>query len=179
MQRSWRLLAAVGVVASGGLIGCSEAPTALEGDVMLLSVAPQGGSVGVDPDASVVVTFDHAIMASMTAYAALHEGPVTGPEVAGAWSLSADGRVLTFTPAQALKQATSYTIHLGGGMEGEHGESMDFETHGAMHMGGQWATGGMMSGGMSGMDGSHPHMGGGWSHPNGTYGMTFTFTTAG
>lgn len=32
---------------------------------------------------------------------------------------------------------------------------MDFETHGAMHMGGEWANGEMMSGGMSGMGGQH------------------------
>ena len=179
MKTGWGLLAAGGVVASAALIGCSEVPTAEQAGVMLLSVAPEGGSVGVAPGASVVVTFDHAILSSMTAYAALHEGPVTGPVVAGTWTLSMDRTVLTFAPAQALKPATSYTIHLGGGMEGAHGERMDFETHGGTHMGGQWATGGMMSDGMTGMGGSHPHMGEGWSHPNGASGMVFTFTTAG
>ncbi len=41
--------------------------------------------------------------------------------------------------------------------------------------GGQWATSGMMDGGMMG-DGSM--MGPGWRAANGTYGMVFTFTTA-
>jgi hypothetical protein len=165
---------AVGVVALAGLTACSEDPAAVSDEVVLLSVVPAGGSVGVDIGTSVVVTFDHAVMPSMVDYAALHEGGVDGPGVNGTWQLSNDGIVLTFTPALPLKAATSYTIHLGGGMEGDHGEPMNFEMHGSAHMGGQWATGGMMGGGMGG---ANPHMGNGWSHANGSYGMIFSFTT--
>lgn len=169
---------AVGAVAMAGITACSEDPAALSEEVVLLSVVPPGGSVGVDVGASVVVTFDHGIMPSMVELAALHEGGVDGPGVDGAWQLSNDGAVLTFTPALPLKPATSYTIHLGGGMRGDHGEPMNFDMHGSAHMGGQWATGGMMSGGMGGIGGAHPHMGSGWSHANGSYGMIFRFMTA-
>jgi hypothetical protein len=165
---------AVGVVALAGLAACSENPAAISDEVVLLSIAPAGGSVGVDVGVSIVVTFDHAIMSTMVDYAALHEGDVDGPGVDGAWQLSDDGTVLTFTPALPLKAATSYLIHLGGGIRGDHGGPMNLATHGSMHMGGQWATGG----GMGGMGGAHPHMGTGWSHPNGSYGMIFSFTTA-
>jgi hypothetical protein len=67
-------------------------------------------------------------------------------------------------------------MHLGGGMRGDHGEATDFDLHGGAHMGGEWATGAMMAGG--GMMGTR-HMGDGWRHENGSYGMVFSFTTAG
>lgn len=178
MGKRWgRALWTVGATALVGVGACSDDPVAEAEEVVLLSVAPAGGTVGVDVGASIVVTFDHALMPAMVAYAALHEGGVGGPEVEGTWNLTDEGTVLTFTPAEPLKPATTYTIHLGGGMEGVHGESVDFAMHGSSQMGGQWATGGMMSGGMAGMGGPHPHMGGSWSHANGSYGMIFTFTT--
>jgi len=177
-KRRGRALWTVGAMALVGVGACSDDPVAEAEEVVLLSVAPAGGSVGVDVGVSVVATFDHALMPSVVENAALHEGGVDGPEVVGTWTLTGEGTVLTFTPAEALKPATSYTIHLGGGMHGDHGEPLNFEMHGSAHMGGQWATGRMMSGGMPGMGGSHPHMGDGWSHANGSYGMIFSFTTA-
>lgn len=179
MGKRWRrAVLVVGTMALVGVGACSDDPVAEAEEVVLLSVAPAGGSLGVDVGVSVVVAFDHALMPAMVEYAALHEGGLDGSEVEGAWTLTDGGTVLQFTPAGALKPATSYTIHMGGGMEGDHGEPMNFEMHGSAHMGGQWATGSMMSGGMTGMGGSHPHMGDGWSHTNGTFGMVFTFTTA-
>ena len=146
------------------------------GSTALVSVAPVGGATGVDPTEPVVVTFDHAIDPAMTEYASLHEGDVNGPEVAGTWSLSEDSTELTFTQDEPLKAGTEYTIHLGGGMMDAEGGHVDMGTNGT-HMGGEWATGSMMGGGMNG--GQHGHMGGSWDHPeNGSYGMLFTFTTA-
>ncbi|MDP2958247.1 MAG: Ig-like domain-containing protein [Longimicrobiales bacterium] len=147
----------------------------------LLSVQPAGGSVNVAVGRNVVITFDHAIAAGMEAYAALHEGSVVGPVVAGAWGASQDRTVLTFRPAAPLKAATTYVIHLGGGMMGGNGQRVNLERHG-IGMGGQWATGSMMTGGMgAGMmsGGQSTMMGSGWQHPNnGSYGMVFTFKTA-
>ena len=165
--------------AAGALLlsACTEDNVAPGDEVaVLLSVAPQGGAVGVAANTTVVVTFDHPMMADLAEYAALHEGEVTGPAVAGTWVLASDGRSLTFTPATPLKPATRYTVHLGGGMRGDHGEATDFDLHGGAHMGGEWATGAMMAGG--GMMGAQ-HMGDGWRHENGSYGMLFSFTTAG
>lgn len=169
--------AVLGFIGFAALAACSDDPTVATEEVVLLRVDPPGGSVAVNPGTQVVLTFDRAIRPSMAEYAALHEGTVIGPEVGGTWSLTQDGTVLTFTPAEPLKAATIYAIHLGGGMEGVHGEPMNLDMHGATHMGGQWATGSVMSGGMGGMAGGHPHMGEGWQDPNGTYGMVFTFTT--
>ncbi len=145
----------------------------------LLSVTPRGGATDVGVATTVMVRFDHAIHDHMTAYAALHEGDVNGPDVPGTWALSEDGTVLSFSPDAPLEPATQYTIHLGGGMTDAQGRHVNLENNG-MDMGGEWATGSMMSGGMDGMmDGRHPHMGDGWQHPsNGSYGMLFTFMTA-
>lgn len=160
-----------------GVTACDGAVTALGPDTMLLSVSPAGGSDDVDPEEPVVVTFDHAIDSMMVEYAALHEGGIDGPEVAGTWTLSTDATQLIFTQDAPLRRATEYTVHLGGDMMDADGHHVDLETHG-MHMGGQWATGSMMGGGMMGEH--HDHMGEGWQHPdNGSYGMIFTFTTAG
>jgi hypothetical protein len=164
---------------------CSDEPTAPGGDepAALLSVQPSPGSTDVTVGSSVVVTFDHAIADGMEEYAALHEGDVTGPGVPGMWLISDDATTLTFTPDEPLKPATTYVIHVGGGMMDDHGNVVDLEDHG-LAMGGQWATESMMTGGMGPgmMGGGEPgqHMGEGWQHPaNGSYGMVFTFTTAG
>lgn len=85
---------------------------------------------------------------------------------------STDRTVLTFTPAQPLKAQTRYSLHLGGGMRDTDGGFVDYGPCVGQY-GGQWATQGMMGGGMMGGN----MMGEGWRHPNGTYGMVFTFTT--
>lgn len=167
-------------VLMASLIACSDDATGPEGEEVaaLASVQPAGGSVDVSVDATVVVTFDHAIGFGMEQYAALHEGEVTGPEVSGSWSRSEDGTQLIFTPAAPLKPATTYVIHIGGGMMDADGHPVNLGMHGT-GMGGQWATQSMMSGGMMGGGMMGTHMGAGWQHhSNGTYGMIFTFTTA-
>ncbi len=155
--------------------GCSDHGMAPAGeDTRLLSISPEGGSAGVDPNAPVQVRFSHPLMSGMEAYAVLHRGDVTGPEVGGTWSLREGGTVLLFSSERLLEQSATYTIHLGGGMMDRSGHPVDFHAHGS-HMGGRWATSGMMGGG-----GHHGagHMGGGWVHTNGSYGMVFSFTTA-
>jgi hypothetical protein len=139
-----------------------------------LSVQPAGGAKSVVVGDTVVVKFGHGIATGMEAYAALHEGSVAGPLVAGTWTLSQDRTTLTFVPASPLKPSTSYVIHLGGAMRDANGNVVNLEMAG-MGMGGQWATQSMMSGGMA----NGGMMGTGWQHlSNGSYGMLFTFTTA-
>lgn len=164
--------------------GDSPAGPGADGTTALLSIVPTGGATDVDPSAPVVVEFDHPMMPGMEAYALLHRGDVTGPEVAGAWRLGDDLRALTFTPSVPLEPGTTYTVHLGGALRDAGGRHVDIGAHGG-HMGGVWATGRMMGGGMMGggtMGGAvgDRHMGPGWQHPgNGSYGMVFTFTTRG
>ncbi len=143
------------------------------GTTALAGVSPAGGAVGVDPNGMVTATFDHALMPGMERYAALHEGDVTGPVVAGTWAMSADRAALTFTPASPLKHAARYTIHLGGGIMGADDRPVNMAP--GQMMGGQYVTGTMMGGGMMGGSGM---MGGGWQGAGGTYGMIFSFTTA-
>lgn len=164
----------------GMVFGFTTASDAGSTGAALMAVAPEGGATDVDPTEPVVVTFDHAIDPVMAEYAAVHEGDVTGPEVAGAWSLSEDSTQLIFTQDEPLKAGTEYTIHLGGGMTDADGYPVDMGTNGT-HMGGEWATASMMGAGMHGgmSGGQHDHMGSGWKHPdNGSYGMIFAFTTA-
>lgn len=178
-----RLLTLTALVATAGACsGDTTAPRVAE-PTALLSVQPAGGSVDVSVGAQVVVTFDHGIADGMEEYVDLHKDSLAGPVVDGVWALSSDQTRLTFTPASALEPATTYVIHVGGGMMDEAGEGVDLEMYG-MGMGGEWATGSMMTGGsgsmMGGQGGMGGHMGTGWESPSGgTYGMIFTFTTAG
>lgn len=173
-----------------GLAGCSDSgPTALDDtndpppaeETVLASVAPEGGSSGVGVDTVITVAFSHPMDPSMSGYADVHEGDITGPEVAGTWEWLENDTVLQFTPDGPLQFATDYVVHLGGDMMDADGEHANMEEHGHQ-MGGEWATDDMMmGGGMGGMDGKmdpSEHMGGNWDHPsNGSHGMIFTFTT--
>jgi hypothetical protein len=173
--RSPLLLATTALLALGACSSDAVAPPVQP--TVLLSVVPQGGATGVDPDTDVVLSFDHPMMPGMEEYVALHQGDVTGPEVAGTCTLSADGMQMTFAPDTPLEPNTTYTVHMGGGMMDEDGDYVDLEDHGP-GMGGHWATDEMMGGGgpMGGQMGSH--MGDGWQNPDdGTWGMVFTFTT--
>ncbi|MDA0312415.1 MAG: hypothetical protein O2992_09910 [Gemmatimonadetes bacterium] len=81
---------------------------------------------------------------------------------------------MSFDPAGAFESGMAYLIHIGAGMTDQQGMHVDLTQHGP-GMGGEWATAGMMSGGM----GTASMMGAGWGHPsNGSYGMIFSFTTA-
>ena len=168
------LIGAVGLAATA----CEDGTTSVEPETALLSVAPEGGAQDVNADAaSIEVTFDHAMHDHAADYMAVHEGDVTGPEVMGSWMMEENGTHMRFVPGAGLKEGTRYTIHVGGNMMDEDGNHVDLETYG-MGMGGMWATDSMMAGGM--MGGQHAHMSGGWQHPdNGSYGMVFSFTTAG
>ncbi|MCG6988411.1 MAG: Ig-like domain-containing protein [Gemmatimonadetes bacterium] len=174
--RALTLALAVGAVAA--CAKSSMAPTVQRSAAALLDVIPGGGSVNVDVGTTVTLTFNHPMDEDMAQYAALMEGTVTGPVMPGAWSLSDDGMKLVFTPDTALKPATTYVIHVGGGMMDAEGDTVDLGTYGP-GCGGEWATGSMMGGqGMMG-GGAGWQMGSGWAGDNGTYGMLFTFTTAG
>ena len=172
-------MAVLGLVA---VAACGEdGMVAPELDTALLAVFPQGGSTGVDPTGPIIIEFTHVMMEGMEEYADVHEGAMEGPLVEGAWSWSGDRTRLTFTPSQPLKSQTQYVIHVGGGMQDQHGQHINYEQHGSQ-MGGQWMTEQMYQGGQHGhgMGGGHGGgMGAGWVHPtNGSYGMVFYFTTA-
>jgi len=164
--RTSALLVTIGVGA------CSAQSTDLEPEVQLAAVYPPGGSLDVSVDATITIAFTHPMMAGMEAYLALHESDVTGPLVPGTWTWSQDRMSATFAPAAPLQPRTDYAIHLGGGLRTAMSQPVSFEMYG-MQMGGQWATGNMMRGGMG-----PSMMGSGWQNGDGTYGMVFTFTTA-
>jgi Bacterial Ig-like domain len=162
-----------GIVIAAGCGGESVAPVL---STELAAVVPAGGAVGVDAGTVVTVTFTHSMMVGMEDYMVLHKGDVTGPLVAGTWSWSADRLQAIFHPSSPLEPKTMYTIHVGGGMMDEDGDEVGFNHYGHQ-MGGVWATGQMMSGGM--MGGSTGWMmGEGWRSAGGVYGMLFSFTTA-
>jgi hypothetical protein len=167
------------LVALVGLTACSgedaTGPIAAD-EVALVMVSPAGGTTNVDPDSRVTIEFDHPMTTGMAAYCSLHEGGLDGSEVSGHWVWSEDHHRLTFTPDEPLKAAHGYTLHMGGGMLDDHGHGMNFEQHGHA-MGGEWVDEGMFAQG-GGMMGGHDHMGAGWQHHNGMYGMMFSFTTA-
>jgi len=173
MRRCFRMLLTAAALPLAAC-GSSDTPTQANATA-LLAVSPVGGAIGVDPSGVVTVGFNHAVMAGMEQYAALHEGDVSGAVIAGKWALSADRTTLTFTASAPLKSRTKYNIHLGGGMSDANGKPVNMNPGGMM--GGQYATGSMMTGGGM-MQGSPGMMGSGWQGAGGTYGMVFRFTTA-
>lgn len=154
----------------------------------LVSVSPPGNAMGVSLSGRVIVEFSHPMAQGMEEYASVHREDLAAPPVNGTWSWSPDHRVMTFMPVHPFDPATTYIVHLGGGMMDAQGRWVDFQRHGASHMGGQWATEGMMGGWTGGpvmgggMWNGQPdggHMGNGWRQTDGTYGMVFAFRTAG
>ena len=163
------------LIAVSGCQGQPSAPLHLTEATSVASILPPGGSIAVDPNAPIVITFTRAMQSGMEMYVALHEGDVSGPEVWGTRTWSDDRRRLTFAPAERLKPRTRYTVHLGGGMRDADGRLVTLVPCAARD-GGQWATGEMVAGRMMG---ELDMMGPGWRHPDdGTYGMVFPFTTA-
>lgn len=177
-RRTWGLVTALAALIN--TVGCSRDSMAPSLPVTsLVAVSPAGGSSGVGTGAAVTVGFNHAMPAGMASYVTLHKGNVTGSLVPCTVTWSDDSMSMTLTPLSPLDTATTYTIHMGGGMKDTHGNPVDLSAHGMM--GGQWATGSMMNGGgMMGGGGpmSGQEMGQDWAGSNGMYGMVFTFTTA-
>jgi hypothetical protein len=166
-----QLLAPLAVAACGGgdSIGPSAVPT-----TELVSVMPSGGSNGVSATGPMVMTFSRPMMAGTEQYLDLHQGDASGPLQPIGCTWSSDRLTVTCQPAQPLQHNAQYTFHAGGGMMDADDHPIDIGLHGTP-MGGQWLTSGMMGG----MHGGSPMsgMGAGWKGANGSYGMTFTFTT--
>ena len=168
---------AVVVAMSIAFAGCSDSTHDVnDNEAALLNVSPQGGSTHVDPNAVVRLEFHHPMADGEEEFCALHRGGLDAEEVPGRWEWSQDHHVLTFTPHDPLQLDSEHTLHVGGGITDVDGHHMDFDQH-AFDMGGHWVDEDMLGqhGGM--MDG-HSHMGEGWQHKNGTYGMAFAFRTA-
>jgi len=143
----------------------------------LASIQPGNAAISVDPNAPVVLRFNHAMMSGMEMLVVLHEGSVTGAAVATTATWSTDRTMLTLMPQSPLKRATTYVVHLSPSLKDTDGLMINMSTGTAM--GGQMVSGGMM-GGTSMMNGQWGPgmMGAGWQAANGTFGMTFSFTTA-
>ena len=148
-------------------------------EAALVSVTPRGGSMTVDPNTQIELEFDSRMADGMEQFCSLHVGGLDGEEVPGAWEWSEDHHVLTFTPHDPLQLDSEHTLHVGGGITDVDGHHMDFDQHG-FDMGGHWVDEDMFGSGMlgPGMMSGHSHMGDGWQHDNGTYGMSFPFRTA-
>ena len=145
----------------------------------VLSVLPAAATSGVDPTKPITITFNMSMLSGMELLVVVHEGSVTGPQVTGTSTWSADRRVLTFTPAATLKAKTTYVVHLSPSMQGTNGRTVDLSQ--CTRIGGQYVTGGMMgsaAGGMMNGSWGAGMMGAGWKASDGTFGMLFTFTTA-
>jgi ABC-type transport system substrate-binding protein len=155
--------------------GAPDSPSApSSASTVVTSIIPRGGATTVDPNAPVVIAFSHAMMIGMEALVALHDGSITGPEVAGAASWSSDRTRLTFTPSAGLKLKTTYVLHLSPNLKDSKGATVNWSGCAAA-LGGQAVPSGAYPGGMMG-----GMMRSGWQAGSGTWwmGMTFTFTTA-
>lgn len=140
-----------------------------------MSIAPQGGAMGVSGSVSMVLRFNAAMGSGMEQYVDLHMGGVAGPTMPMNCSWSTDRTTLTCTPRNPLAPGTTYVTHLGGGLMTQSGQYLDCAQYGPM-FGGQWIMGGMMTGSHAGI--AWTMMGPNWRNTNGSQGMAFAFTTA-
>lgn len=164
--RMTRILAAGTILLAAG---CSSGMMDTGPTTQLLSVSPRGGAVDVVGMPDIALRFDQSMMPGMEQYLALHRGGLTGPTMPMNCNWSDGQKTLVCRPTQPLDSASAYTIHMGGGMMDADSRPIAMGRNG-MGMGGNWATGGMM-GGQQGM------MGAGWRDSDGSYGMSFGFTT--
>lgn len=159
------------------LAACGGDPAAPAADQapVLLSIAPAAGATGVDPTQPIVLEFNHPMGLGMEVYVDLHQGDINGPLVPMTATWSESRTTLTITPDQPLQPATTYTVHLGGNVVDRDGRPLNYQS--CQQLGGQRLQAGQM-----GQGSGHGNMGGGmgpgWRNPDGSYGMTFTFTTA-
>jgi hypothetical protein len=145
----------------------------------VVSIRPSASTTGVDPSLPITITFSMSMMPGAEMLVVVHEGSVTGPQVAGTSAWSADRKVMTFTPAAMLKAKTTYVVHIAPSITAANGKAVDPAS--CTSIGGHVVTGGMMGSAQSGMmNGSWGPgmMGAGWKAGDGTFGMMFTFTTA-
>lgn len=183
MRAPTRLFAAVPLLALV-LSACSTVETSVSPSdtaalaPTLASIQPANATAGVATTAPVVLHFSKAMMSGMEMLVVMHEGTVTGPVIATTAMWSTDRTTLTMTPQAALKRATTYVVHMSPSLQDTAGHMINM-TPGAM-MGGQTVNSGMMGGATTMMNGQWGPgmMGAGWQAANGTFGMTFTFTTA-
>ncbi len=147
------------------------------GATALASIQPSSSAISVDPNAPVVLRFSHAMMTGMEMLVVLHDASVTGPVVAATATWSSDRTTLTLVPQAPLKRLSTYVVHLSPSLKDASGRAINMSS-GTM-MGGRTVSGGMM-GNRSMMNGQWGPgmMGAGWQAANGTFGMSFTFTTA-
>ena len=173
--RAGALVASLAVIVACGSDGTGPAsPPPAAATTELVSVTPPGGSTGVSTTGNLVMTFDHPMMVGMEQYLDLHRGDASGPIEPNSCTWSSERLTVTCQPPQALQRNGQYTFHAGGGMMGADDHPIDIGLRGPQ-IGGQW----LMSGMMGGMHAGSPMsgMGAGWQGANGSYGMTFTFTT--
>ena len=159
---------------TGNQMGSTTGPTSAASGTVMSFVSPTGNATGVPATTGVVVRFSHGMASGMEQYMDLHEGDTSGPVVPMTCGWSSDRTTVTCQPSTALMPQTRYTIHMGDGMmdADDHPVSMDQ----GLGMGGQWLMPGMMGGTHAGSP--MGMMGSGWHGTNGSYGMTFPFTTA-
>ncbi len=159
----------------GGFMTTGSSGMYQPGMPALVSVDPPGGATGVPVTTPISFRFSVPMMSGMEQLVDLHVGDLAGPVVPMTCGWSAQLTTLTCTPTIPLEPGTLHTVHMGGGMTDANGQYVDMWQHGA-GMGGWWATGWMMGG--SHATDAWNHMGSGWLHPNGSFGMGFSFTTA-
>lgn len=157
-------------------LGCSDSANAPnQTATTLAAVSPAGGATNVDPAAPIHLTFSGPVGQGMENYLDVHKGTTADATVPMTCTWSADRTTLTCTHAAPLASASTYTIHVGGGMMDANGHPVDMDAMVNL-MGGVW----LMPGMMGGMHAGEPMntMGQGWQGSNGSYGMMFSFTTA-
>ena len=170
---------AIGACTKGAMSPTDAASTSFAGAPALAGLTPAAGTTGVDPARPITINFTMSMMTGMEMLVIVHEGSVTGLQVAGTSVWSTDRTTLTFTPAAPLKAKTTYVVHFSPSLQGTNGKTINMGVGSAM--GGQMVTGGMMGSfgaGMMNGQWAPGMMGAGWKASDGTFGMMFTFTTA-
>jgi len=88
----------------------------------LVSVLPTG--INVQPSAPVVATFSKGIDKGSVSPATIKLTDADGNVVAGVFTFSVDGKVVTFSPGELLKPEQSYTVAVDGAVKDLQGYSL-------------------------------------------------------
>src|SRR3972149_11478141 len=168
------VLLATAACGGGSMNGPAMGMTGPSETTSLVSVTPRGHASGVAQNAAMMFQFSGPMGAGMEQFFDLHMGDIGGPVVPMTCAWATDRTTLTCTPNAPLNPGTQYVMHIGGGMQDANGRPVEMEQYG-MPMGGQWATQGMMGATHGEMPWSM--MSPGWRHPNGSFGMVFSFFT--
>jgi hypothetical protein len=87
----------------------------------IVSISPAAGETGVEPNAAIILGFSEPVERATIDNQSISLRAPDGEPLAGAFSFSPDGKVVSFYPAAALASETLHTLSISGSIQDLHG----------------------------------------------------------